>query len=101
VVSKCDQGLVTAQLSAGVGWVLPQEHGSLLDLGVLRERGFDLPQFDTSAVELDLAIAAAKKLKGAIGQITGQITRPVEARCWLAVEGMGRKRSAVNCGRLR
>src|SRR5262249_13742127 len=72
-------------------WVLPQEHSGLFDLGMLRERGFDLPQFDASAVQLDQAIAAAQKLQRAIGQVAGQITRAVEARSWLTIKRVGQE----------
>ena len=53
---------------------------------MLCQHRLDLPELDAKAADLDLVIDAAEKFDIAIGPISGQISRLVQARAWLVAE---------------
>ncbi len=74
------------------GFVLPQYHHSLLHFGILAQRSFNFPQFDTEPPEFDLIIPTPHTLDVAIRQIPSQVAGFVETATPIRVgrEGLSR-----------
>src|SRR5205085_6139717 len=73
-----------------VVWALfAHHHGGFRDLWMLRQRRFDLAQFDAKAAHLDLIVNPAEKLYLAAGQIATEVARAVEPRAACDGERIG------------
>ncbi len=74
-----------AQLPVGIG---PRDHGAALHRRMGEDGRFHLAGFDAVAVDLDLPVAPADELEGAVGEPARKVARAVEAlaRC---AEGVG------------
>ena len=67
-----DQSLVA-------GGVLAVDDDRLADGRVLRQRGFDLAEFDAEAADLDLVVDAAEALDRAVGAIAREVAGAIHA----------------------
>src|SRR5438105_2891768 len=68
------------------GEVVEADH-TLTHSGVFIEQPFQLPQFDTMTADLDLMVYAPEELDIAVGEITGQVSGPIQP-----LSGLGLKR---------
>src|ERR1051326_8406770 len=69
--------------------ILTHENGSLAHCFVCDQRTFDLAKLDAKATNLDLLVAAAKKLHFAVGSIASAVAELVETRTRFRTERIG------------
>ncbi len=68
--------------------LLAGEHDRLADSGLRGQHRLDLSQLDAEATHLDLMIDPPQDLHPSAGQVTGQVSRPVEASTRLSRVGV-------------
>src|SRR5690242_6961102 len=69
--------------------VLTHENGSVAHCVVRYQRTFDLAKLDTKATNLDLLVAAPKKLHFAVRSVTAAVAKLVETRTRFRTERIG------------
>ncbi|PHM73505.1 hypothetical protein Xkoz_01921 [Xenorhabdus kozodoii] len=74
-----------------VGFVLTGDHHRLAHPVTLGQSGFDFPQLDTEAAQLDLKIIAAKVVDIAVGQPAAEVAGFVHPGARLRGKGIGKE----------